>query len=171
MREEGHMWARGGLARSSAEGQQTGETREIKVGKTLKSLWSTFHFEIKSLLRFFLIERVHFQARVFVSPGGILCSSPHPVFLKASFQSAKWHANGSLLVSVQILFALLSVLHPRAVTYTADTEINGYLTFKYCVCFGHRYASTSTTKSLKNGQLQNLHTEYSLFSLDTPKNQ
>lgn len=43
----------------------------------------------------YFTRRVHFQARARINPGGMLCSPPHPIILKASFLS-KWHTNGPL---------------------------------------------------------------------------
>lgn len=71
-----------------------GKTRENKCRNGIKSLFNTFHSEIKTLLIYFT-RRVHFQARARIGPGGVLCSPPHPIILKASFLS-KWHANGPL---------------------------------------------------------------------------
>lgn len=83
-------WAYGGLTCCPQRGGGLGKPR----GKGIKSLFNMFHSEIQTLLIYFT-RRVHFQAKARINPGGVLCSPPHPIILKASFLS-KWHANGPL---------------------------------------------------------------------------
>lgn len=103
MKEEGHMSAHGGLARSSEEGQQTVETwHNQSCDPPFKILFH--HFSLRNEV---FVEVVFFfnwnslYPRVFLSPGGVLCPSPHAVIQKACFLSAKWHANGPLLPLLQ----------------------------------------------------------------------
>lgn len=124
MKEDGHMWAHGGPARSSAEGQQTGETRENQSRKDVKITFQHVSLWNKEFIGGFLIERVHFQARVFLSPGGIFCSSPHPIILKASFLSAKWHANGPVFPLLQSPITAVWWTHLRLSGCYRETSIS-----------------------------------------------
>lgn len=87
MKEEAHMWP-GTLSRLEKHGKSKSERRENHFSACFTLKWRVcWGF-------FFLWSKGSVSKQVFLSPGGVLSSSPRPRSVKASFLSAKWHANG-----------------------------------------------------------------------------